>query len=102
MAAVAADLRDPAAALANPELRAATDPAEPMCVILGTVLHFLGAGTAREAAAGYARLIALGSCLVISRASYDEALGKRLSAEYTAASWHNHSPRGRGVVLRRA
>lgn len=48
VAAVAADLRDPAAVLANPELRAATDPAEPVCVILGTVLHFLDAGTARE------------------------------------------------------
>ena len=42
--------------------------------------------------AGYARLMAPGSCLVISVACYDdEALGKRLSAEYTAATWHNHS-----------
>lgn len=43
-------------------------------------------------AAGYARLIAPGSCLAISVACYDdEALGKRLSTEYTAATWHNHS-----------
>ena len=36
--------------------------------------------------------MAPGSCLAISCARYDdEALGKRLSAEYTAAAWHNHS-----------
>ncbi len=41
---------------------------------------------------GYARLMAPGSCLIISVARYDdEALGKKLSAEYTAATWHNHS-----------
>jgi hypothetical protein len=36
--------------------------------------------------------MAPGSCLIISAACYDdEALGKQLSAEYTAATWHNHS-----------
>ena len=43
VAAVAADLRDPAVVLADPELRAVIDPAEPVCVILGAVLHFLDA-----------------------------------------------------------
>jgi hypothetical protein len=43
--------------------------------------------------AGYARLIAPGSCLVISAASFDdEGLGKQLAQEYTAATWHNHTP----------
>ena len=33
-----------------------------------------------------------GSCLVISVACYDgEAIGNRLAAEYTAATWHNHT-----------
>ena len=92
MTAVAADLRDPAAVLADPELRAVIDPAEPVCVILGAVLHFLDAGTAREVTAGYARLIAPGSCLVISCAAYDdEALAKRLAAEYTAGQFVNHT-----------
>jgi O-methyltransferase involved in polyketide biosynthesis len=92
VAAVAADLCDPAAVLADPELRAAIDPAEPVCVILGAVFHFLNAGTAREATAGYARLIVPGSCLVISCASFDdEALAKRLAAEYTAGQFINHS-----------
>jgi len=36
--------------------------------------------------------MAPGSCLIIPVACYDdEALGKRLAAEYTAATWHNHS-----------
>ncbi len=90
--AVAADLRDPAAVLAHPELRAVIDPARPVCVILGAVLHFLDAGTARALTAGYVRLIAPGSCLVISCASYDdEALAKRLAAEYTAGLFVSHT-----------
>jgi hypothetical protein len=90
--AVAADLRDPAAVLADPELRAVIDLAEPVCVILGAVLHFLDAGTARAVTTGYARLIAPGSCLVISCAAYDdEALAKRLAAEYTAGPFVNHT-----------
>ena len=90
--AVSADLRDPAAVLAHPELRAVIDPARPAGIILGAVLHFMDADAAQAVTGGYARLIAPGSCLAISVACYDdEALGKRLSAEYTAATWHNHS-----------
>jgi O-methyltransferase involved in polyketide biosynthesis len=91
--AVAADLRDPEAVLAHPELRAVIDPARPAGIILGAVLHFLDVGAARAVTGGYARLMAPGSCLIISVARYDdEMLGKRLSAEYTAATWHNHAP----------
>ncbi len=100
--AVAADLRDPGAVLADPVLRAVIDPDRPVCVILGAVLHFLDTGAARAVTAGYARLMTPDSCLVISVASFDdEDLGKQLAAEYTAAAWHNHARR-RGVVLRRA
>jgi O-methyltransferase involved in polyketide biosynthesis len=91
VAAVAADLRDPAAVLAHPDLRTVIDPARPVCVILGAVLHFLDADAARAVAAGYARLIAPGSCLVISCATYDdEAVAKRLAAEYTAGPFVSH------------
>src|SRR5277367_979945 len=69
--AVAADLRDPGAVLADPELRAVIDPARPVCVILGAVLHFMDADAARAVTAGYTRLMARGSCLVISVACYD-------------------------------
>ena len=89
--AVAADLRDPAAVLADPQLRAVIDLREPVCVILAAVLHFLDADVARVVTEGYARLMAPGSFMAISVACYDdEALGKRLSAEYTAATGHNH------------
>jgi O-methyltransferase involved in polyketide biosynthesis len=92
VAVVETDLRDPASVLADPELQAVIDPAEPVCVILGAVLHFLDAGTAREVTAGWARLIAPGSCLVISCATYDdEALAKRLAEEYTPARMRNHT-----------
>jgi hypothetical protein len=88
----AADLRDPEAVFADPDLRAVIDPAGPVCVILGAVLHFMDAGTAREVSAGYVRLVAPGSCLVISCATYDdEALAKRLAAEYTAGQFISHS-----------
>jgi hypothetical protein len=54
--------------------------------------HPTDASTAREVTAGYARLIASGSCLVISCATYDdEALAKRLAAEYTAGQFVNHT-----------
>src|SRR5580704_15933706 len=88
----AADLRDPQAVFASQELRKVIDPARPVCVILGAVLHFLDADAARAVTAGYARLMAPGSCLVISVACFDdEALAKQLAEEYTAAEWHNHT-----------
>jgi O-methyltransferase involved in polyketide biosynthesis len=78
--------------LADPELRAVIDPAEPACVILGAVLHFLDAETARQVTAGYAQRIAPRSCLAISCAAYDDQeLAGRLAKEYTAGQFVNHS-----------
>jgi O-methyltransferase involved in polyketide biosynthesis len=92
VAVAAVDLRDPDAVLGDPDLREVIDPAEPVCVILGAVLHFLDADAARKVTAGYARLIAPGSCLVISCAAYDDdALAKRLAEDYTAGEFVNHS-----------
>jgi SAM-dependent methyltransferase len=92
VAAVAADLRDPAAVLADPDLRAVIAPAEPACVILAAVLHFMDAVAAREITAAYVRLLAPGSCLVISCGSFDdEDLAKRLAGEYTAGQFTSHS-----------
>src|SRR5260370_23312318 len=90
--AVAAELGRREAVLTGPELRAVIDPAWPVCVILGAVLHFMYADAAREVTAGYARLLAAGSCLVISVAHFDDdRISKELAEEYTAAEWHNHS-----------
>jgi O-methyltransferase involved in polyketide biosynthesis len=93
VAVIAADLRDPPGVLADPGFRAVIDPARPVGVILGAVLHFLDADAAREVTAGYARLVAPGSCLIISVASFDdETLAKRLATEYTAGTFVNHAP----------
>jgi O-methyltransferase involved in polyketide biosynthesis len=89
--AAEADLRDPAAVLGHPHLRAVIDPARPVCIILGAVLHFMGADAACAVTAGYVSLMAPGSYLIISCASLDDPeLAKQLSAEYTSATWHNH------------
>lgn len=92
MAVAEADLTDAAGVLAAPELKDVIDPAVPVCVILAAVLHFIDADAARKVIAGYASLIAPGSCLAISVASFDDGeLAKRLAAGYTAGQFHNHS-----------
>jgi len=89
--AAEADLRDPAAVLGHPHLRAVIDPARPVCIVLGAVLHFMDADAACAVTAGYVSLLAPGSYLIISCASLDDPeLAKQLSAEYTPATWHNH------------
>ena len=93
IAVTEADLTDPAAVLKDPALRAVIDPAEPVCPVLGLVLSLMPAWQAREVVAGYADLVAPGSCVVISCARCDdEALWKQLSVAYTAADIYNHSP----------
>jgi hypothetical protein len=93
VAAVDADLRDPAGVLGNTDLRAVINPGRPVCVILGAVLHFLDPDAACAVTAGYASLMAPGSCLVLTCARFeDEQLAKQLAEEYTAATWYNHSP----------
>ena len=47
-AAAAADLTDPAAVLAHPDVRAVIDPAEPVCVVLGLALSLMPARQARR------------------------------------------------------
>jgi O-methyltransferase involved in polyketide biosynthesis len=91
VAAAGADLTDPAAVLDHPELRAVIDPAAPVAVILGALLHFLDASAARQVTAGYRRLVAPGSALIVSVARYDdEIVAKQLADEYTAGRFVNH------------
>ncbi len=93
VAAVGADLRDPAAVLGHQDLRAVINPGRPVCVILGAVVHFFDPQAACAVTAGYASLMAPGSYLVLSCARFeDEELARQLAEEYTAATWHNHSP----------
>jgi SAM-dependent methyltransferase len=80
---VAGDLRRPALALADPALGQMMTNGEPVCVILGCVLHFLAAGEADVAVAWLRRWMAPGSYLVISTGTStgtDPELVRRLQA----------------------
>lgn len=92
IAVAGADLRDPEKVLADPGLQQVISPEQPVCVILGLVLHYMSAAQARDAVAGYARLIARGSCVVISTARFDDpGLFARIWTAYTPAPLYNHS-----------
>jgi O-methyltransferase involved in polyketide biosynthesis len=85
IAVVAGDVRDPARALADPGLARLIDAGEPVCVILGAVLHFLAADEADEAVAVFRRWMAPGSYLVISAGTStgtDPELLRQLQAAY--------------------
>jgi hypothetical protein len=87
-----ADLADPAAVLARPEVTGTLDLGRPVAVIFGMVLHFLSAPHAAKIVAGYAGALAAGSYVVVSCGSGDAATGGRLAAEYQPDRLRNHSP----------
>jgi hypothetical protein len=65
--AVRGDMTDPAAILANPDIRnAGFDPGEPACVIFGCVLHFQPPEVARQKVAEFVASMAPGSYVIIS------------------------------------
>jgi O-methyltransferase involved in polyketide biosynthesis len=63
---VAGDLREPAVSMADPVLRGLISRDEPVCVILGCVLHFLTAEEADAAVEWLRQWMVSGSYLVIS------------------------------------
>jgi O-methyltransferase involved in polyketide biosynthesis len=63
---VAGDIRDPTAVLASPALTGLIDMAEPVCILLVSILHFLSAQEADAAVAAFRERMATGSYLVIS------------------------------------
>jgi O-methyltransferase involved in polyketide biosynthesis len=89
---VPGDMRDPAAILADPELTGLINLAEPVCVLLSGVLHFLDAAAAREVVHGFTREIAPGSYVIISVGTGRAEVAEPFSAAYTAASLYIHSP----------
>ncbi len=101
VAAVQADLRDPAGVLASPELLAVIDLSEPACLILGAVLHLMEAGPAAAIAAEYIRALAPGSYVIITMARYDDpVLGDKIMHEYSAGTFFNHSPEEAATFFR--
>ena len=92
--AVPGDLRDPTAILADPVLTGLVDLAQPVCVLLVAVLHFLDPAAARRAAATFTAAMAAGSYLVLSVGQAPPSRVTRMHRAYTAARLHHHSRAG--------
>ena len=89
--AVPGDMRDPEGILADAELTELIDMAEPACVILSGVLHFVDLRTARDVATRFGRALVPGSYLIISVGSGSQSEGKNFASAYTAARLYIHS-----------
>jgi SAM-dependent methyltransferase len=100
IAALQADLRDPAAILAAPQVRRLIDPAEPVALVFSSVLHFLPDPRVPVAALGAAA--APGSALVVSHATADHAPGAVAEAarRYAEAGAGPLLPRGTDEIER--
>jgi hypothetical protein len=89
---VPGDMRDPDAVLADPDLTALISLADPVCVLLSGVLHFLEAAAAREVARAFTRAIVPGSYMIISVGTGQADVAVPFSAAYTAAPLYIFSP----------
>ena len=94
LAAVHADITEPAAVLGDPALTAVIDFAEPVAVIFGATLSHMPAETAEKVVAAFTSALAPGSAVVVSCAHFDDAvLAGRIAAMFgDASSWQNHGP----------
>jgi hypothetical protein len=91
--ALPGDLRDPGALLRDPALTSLIDLTKPVCVLLGAVLHFLDAPTARRVAAAFTETMVPGSYLVLSVGQAATENASSLYRAYTAARLHHHHHR---------
>jgi len=91
LAMIAADLTDPEAVLAHPDVRAVLDFARPVGIVLGAVLHFMPAREAALLCRRYMSEAAAGSWLIVSAGHYRDAeLAARLQQAATHARFWNH------------
>jgi O-methyltransferase involved in polyketide biosynthesis len=82
---VLGDMRDPAAVVAHDDVRqAGFDPGAPACVVLGCVLHFTDAATARAIVSGFAGALAAGSYVIISVGYGRGRAGEDFASAYNA------------------
>jgi len=93
VAAVEADLRDPAVVLAAAARTGLFRAGEPVAVILALILHFFDFGTAHKIAAELTEYIVPGSYVVMSVSSGDEQTSGTPNREYKAGTLYNHSPK---------
>jgi len=92
LAAFQADLTDPEAVLADPDLAKVLDLTQPVGVILGGVAHFLSPAVMRATTAAYVSRICPGSWLMISAGhAEDEGPLSELRPAYTAADAFRHT-----------
>jgi O-methyltransferase involved in polyketide biosynthesis len=90
--AVRADLTRPERVMSRQVLGDLLDPAEPMCVLIAAVLHFMSAEAARDLVSGYARLLPPGSVLAVSVfGSDDPEVAQQARQAYTATRTYTHS-----------
>lgn len=89
VAVVSGDIRQPDALLSSPELRDLINLDQPVCVILGCVLHFVTAAQADAIIAALTAAMTPGSYLILSAGTStgtDPALIDRLTAAYQDAT----------------
>ena len=100
---ITADITGPAAVLADPRVTEVIDLAEPVCVVLGLVLHYTTADQAREVTTGYARQLTPGSIMVFTMPRFDERAAVRPDPRgvHPRSAAQSH-PLRRHLVLRRA
>jgi hypothetical protein len=91
VAVVPGDMRDPAAILADPQLTSIINLADPACVLLSGVLHFLDASAAHDVATAFTRAIAPGSYVIISVGTGQDEVAGPFTAAYTAAPLYIHA-----------
>lgn len=89
--AIESDLRDPAAVLSHPDTAQVIRTSEPLCLILGLVLHFFAAQAVSEIMRTIVRSVAPGSYVIITVGSGDRQTGARLARAYTATKLYNHA-----------
>jgi O-methyltransferase involved in polyketide biosynthesis len=90
--AVRADLTQPEQVMSRQTLEDLLDPAEPTCVLIAAVLHFMSADAARDLISRYARLLAPGSVLAVSVfGSDDPEVAEQARQAYTATRTYTHS-----------
>ncbi|HSZ40462.1 MAG TPA: SAM-dependent methyltransferase [Trebonia sp.] len=100
VAAVAHDLAECAAVLADRDVLEVIRPGEPVCLIFASVLHFYPAAVARTIVGAYLGQFPPGSVAVISCMRVDDAgLFERGSDGYTAAGVYNFTREEMGALF---
>ncbi len=93
ISAALADLTDPDAVFAHPDVRQVIDPDQPICVVMACTLHFLQADKARAVTAAYMDRAVAGSRIVLSVVHIaSQAMLATPTSVYTAGTFVNHGP----------